>query len=183
MPFSDTLARIPVAARLMGAAGTAFSSLLLPEQLIPENLTVIVPITALLIAIAVFVSVAFRNQAKDWKRYLTFGLVFGFLTITAMQLTLVESVAAYGSPKDPTHRFLTGFSLTADGGAMADLVGNPRTRAQFIRDIGDESIPQAWGWSYYAAAILYTLGYGTLAFCFVVGVAALEAPAPQETLP
>jgi hypothetical protein len=172
MSFTSLLGRIPRIARLIGGAIAALTPTLLPQQLVPENLSVIVALASLLILLALFVSGAYR-QRKAWRPYLTGGLVVSLGVLAILQLTVVESVSPYG-PGEDTHRFLTGFSLTPAGKAMATAVGNPVSRAAYIRSIGDDAISRAWGESYYAAAGLYTLSYGVLIFCFVVGICGLE---------
>jgi hypothetical protein len=57
---------------------------------------------------------------------------------------------------------------------MAEAVGNSSSTAELIRNIGDDSIGRAWGWSYYTAAGLYTVCYASVIFCFVAGICGLE---------
>jgi hypothetical protein len=173
MSFTSLLGRIPRIARLIGGAIAALTPALLPQQLVPENLSVIVALASLVILLALFVSGAYQKRGKAWRPYLTGGLIASLVLLAILQLTVVESVSPYG-PDKGTHRFLTGFRLTSAGEAMAHAVGSPASTAAYIRGIGDDAISRAWGWSHYAAAGLYTLSYGILIFCFVVGICGLE---------
>jgi hypothetical protein len=155
--LSRLLRSIPPLVALIDAALLGLSATLVRDRLIPENVGVISTAAVLLIVVGFLATIAYRGRLETWFRGMVGTALAALAVLVVLHLNFVHTVEPYGADAG-AHQFLVGYQLTPEGSRWADTVGVQST-AEFIAAIGHDRIGRAWGTSFGALRVLYTLMY------------------------
>lgn len=163
--FRNYFNSFPVLVGCISAALAAISGLVFPDILVPANLTALSGLGALLILISLVIVWIFQKFLVQ-KKFLVSAIAvilclvaLGFLI--QINLRVIIPVDGIGNPPQDKS-YLIGTELTEQGKEWHDKLGNPSI-SNFIKEIGPDNIPQAWGESYHKKSLQYTVSYLILA--------------------
>lgn len=155
----------PVLVGGISVALSAISGLVFPDLLVPVNLPTLSGLGALFILISLIFVWIFQSFLKQ-NKYVVSGIVtiaclvaLGFLI--QINLRVIIPVDGIGNPPQ-NKSYLVGTELTEKGMEMHDMLGNP-SLPNFIREIGPDDIPLAWGESFHQKRLQYSIFYLILA--------------------
>ena len=138
-----------------GATLAALSATVVRHRLIPMNLEPLGVVAALVILPGLVLAIARETWVRRWRTLFVAGGIGSLLLWALIHYSLVVRAG-------PTNAqlLLLGWNRTPAGNEMMKTLGNPPT-AEFITMIGRTRIKEAFGFTYTAAAALYSLGYLT----------------------
>lgn len=145
------------------------SRTLIKDDLIPEQLGFLGTVGGLFILLGLLITLIYQSKIQlHISKYLLSAAV-ALLLLLLFQINFVENVN-YGGD-GAKHRFLRGFSITAKGVEMRQNANDgesPWSEAQYISAIGDDRIPDMYGFSYTINQIIYSLSYIIFMFSVVL---------------
>lgn len=178
--LAEHLEGIPWIIGLINGAIAALSATLIRARLIPENIDLIGPLGTLVVIVAFLTTVAYRESLGRWLRRLIAVALVCLTGLLLLQVTLVEEVSAYGSDQG-THHYLVGSCYSEQGREWLDVASIAATdRDELIRYVGDGDIPEAWGSSFYLAALLYVGAYLGFILCVVLALGAVGSDGRRD---
>jgi hypothetical protein len=170
--MADFLKRIPIFTVVIDTAVAALSATLIKKEIIAENMDLIGKIGSIVIILSLLLVAVVGSRIHTWLiPALTLAIV-AFIALVGTQLLFVKRVSPYGAD-ERDHLLLVGYSLTDVGRAWAEKLKSTEP-AVIIRSVGDGSIPEAWGKSFYVVGSVYVSSYLLLLLATSFTIGALE---------
>ena len=149
--FKEWLDSVPNTVKALSAVVTVLVPFIVPERLLPEQLRVIAFVTGLIIAVSLLC-------AWTWQLWLRKKLPWVSLTAVSLLIVLILSnialVRSVHLDNTTTESYLIGFVRVEN---PTILYPSNLPDDELIRTAGPDLIPGIWGYSYYIAAIVYSL--------------------------
>jgi CHAT domain-containing protein/tetratricopeptide (TPR) repeat protein len=153
----------------LGAVLVALVPLLLPDRLVPEQLSVLRPTASLLFIVAFLVGWSYRRRLWPRRAAFLWAAIVALLGLAILQVQYVKELPGLGREARSEYH-LIGYKLTPRGRVMVEEAGVGREAVEMaLRQIGPDAIPVLYGSSYQALALAYALA--TFVFVFSVGLA------------
>ncbi len=177
--FSDLLADLPRLQAAISAALAALLPLLLPDRLVPQQLSVLRSVASLIVIVAFLAGWIYRRGLQRRRATLVWLAAAAAIGLGALQIRYVQELPAIGSDLR-TEYYLVGYALTPHGHDMLVQAGvQNESLPVALRKVGPDAIPALYGDSYQIVSLLYTLCALAFVFSAVVTLTASDFRSPR----
>lgn len=172
--FGQLLRRIRATTLLLTTVSAGLCKYVFADKLIPEQLDWLSSAGILVCAISFLAPFAFKGIGSYARTLMILALV-SLAGVIGIRASLVKQLNYYGTP----HSYMVGWKMSEWGVQKMEKDkekdGAPLSLETFLEDLGHADIPEAYGWTYYAACGAYVVALLGFLTSFILLSSALEA--------